>query len=68
MPQAGELIAPWAMAIANRLKLTAFTGTVLPYPTLYEIGKRAAGGYYAPRLFESPWVKRAVRLVQRWMP
>ena len=67
-PQAGELIAPWAMAIANRLKLTALTGTVLPYPTLQEINKRAAGAYYAPRLFGSDWVKRAVRAVQRWLP
>ncbi|GGL71094.1 dihydrolipoyl dehydrogenase family protein [Wenxinia marina] len=63
---AGELIAPWCMAIANKLKLTAFTSTVLPYPTLQEAGKRAAGSYYGPQLFENPWVKRAVRLVQRW--
>ncbi|WP_139300540.1 dihydrolipoyl dehydrogenase family protein [Wenxinia saemankumensis] len=62
---AGELIAPWAMALANGLKLTAMTGTVLPYPTLSEASKRAAGSYYAPKLFDNPWVKRAVRLVQR---
>ena len=63
---AGELIGLYAMAIANGLKMTAISNTVLPYPTLGEIGKRAAGQYFSPRLFENPWVKRAVRLVQRW--
>jgi pyruvate/2-oxoglutarate dehydrogenase complex dihydrolipoamide dehydrogenase (E3) component len=64
--QAGELIGLWAMAIANRLKMSAIAGTVLPYPTLMEVNKRAAGAYFSPRLFDSPWVKRAVRLVQRF--
>ena len=41
---------------------------MLPYPTLQEANKRAAGAYYAPRLFASPWVKRVVRAVQRWLP
>jgi hypothetical protein len=38
---------------------------VAPYPTLGEISKRAAGGYYTPRLFESAMVKRVVRLLAR---
>ena len=66
--QAGELIAPYALAIASNLKLSAIAGTVLPYPTLAEIGKRAAGAYFSPRLFDNMNVKRAVRLVQRWLP
>ncbi|MEO1307760.1 MAG: FAD-dependent oxidoreductase, partial [Pseudomonadota bacterium] len=41
--QAGELISMWALAIANKLKMSAIASTVLPYPTLSEINKRAAG-------------------------
>ena len=67
-PQAGELIATWAIAIANRMKLSALAGSVLPYPTLQELNKRAAGAYFSPQLFENPTVKRVVRLVQRFLP
>ncbi|MBR3372186.1 MAG: FAD-dependent oxidoreductase [Rhodobacteraceae bacterium] len=66
--QAGELITPFALAMANNLKLSAIAGTVLPYPTLAEIGKRAAGAYFSPKLFDNPMVKRVVRMVQRWLP
>ena len=66
--QAGELIGLWAMAIANRLKMTAIANTVLPYPTLGEVNKRVAGAYFSPRLFDSSMVKRVVGLVQRWLP
>lgn len=66
--QAGELIGPFALAIANNLKLGAIAATVLPYPTLAEIGKRAAGAYFSPKLFDNPMIKRVVRMVQRWLP
>ncbi|MGJ8622752.1 MAG: dihydrolipoyl dehydrogenase family protein [Yoonia sp.] len=65
---AGELIGMWAMAIANNLKMSAIANTVLPYPTVSEVNKRAAGAYFSPRLFENPTVKRIVGLVQRWLP
>lgn len=64
--QAGELIQVWALAIANHLKMSAISAMVSPYPTLGEINKRAAGAYFTPKLFENPWVKRIVRLVQRF--
>lgn len=64
--EAGELIQTWALAIANRLKMSAIAAMVAPYPTLGEINKRAAGAYFSPKLFESPWIKRIVRLVQRF--
>ncbi len=67
-PLAGELISMWAMAIANNLKMSAVANTVLPYPTVSEVNKRAAGAYFSPRLFESAMVKRVVGLVQRWLP
>ncbi|PRY77378.1 pyruvate/2-oxoglutarate dehydrogenase complex dihydrolipoamide dehydrogenase (E3) component [Yoonia maritima] len=66
--QAGELIGMWAMAIANNMKMSAIANTVLPYPTITEVNKRAAGAYFSPRLFENPTVKRVVGLVQRWLP
>ncbi len=66
--QAGELIGLWAMAIANNMKMSAIAATVLPYPTLGEINKRAAGAYFSPRLFANPWVKRVVRFVQSYIP
>ncbi len=64
--QAGELIQTWALALANRLKMSAIAAMVAPYPTLGEINKRAAGAYFGPKLFDSPMVKRIVRLVQRF--
>lgn len=64
--QAGELIQIWALAIANKLKMGAIAAMVAPYPTLGEVNKRAAGAYFSPKLFESPWIKRIVRLVQRF--
>ena len=67
-PQAGELIGLWSLAISARLKLSAIAGTVLPYPTLGEISKRAAGAYFSPKLFASPVRKRGGRLVQRLIP
>ena len=65
---AGELIGLWSLAISQRLKMSAVAGTVAPYPTYGEASKRAAGAYFSPRLFDSPVVKRVVRLVQRWLP
>ena len=66
--QAGELIGVWALAIANKMKMSAIAGMVAPYPTLGEINKRAAGAYFSPKLFDNPWVKRVVGIVQRWIP
>ncbi|RVT87179.1 dihydrolipoamide dehydrogenase [Rhodobacteraceae bacterium CCMM004] len=65
---AGELIGMWAMAIANGQKMSALANTVLPYPTLSEINKRAAGAYFSPRLFDNPKVKAIVGLVQKYLP
>ncbi len=66
--QAGELIGLWALALANDMKMSQIAAMVAPYPTLGEVNKRAAGVYFSPRLFDSVWVKRAVRSVQRWLP
>ncbi|MDE1937947.1 MAG: FAD-dependent oxidoreductase [Alphaproteobacteria bacterium] len=59
---AGELIGLWGLAITQRLKLSALTGVIFPYPTLGEISKAAASAFYVPRLF-SAWPRRLVRLL-----
>jgi pyruvate/2-oxoglutarate dehydrogenase complex dihydrolipoamide dehydrogenase (E3) component len=57
--QAGELIGMWTLAIAQGLNIHSFTEIVLPYPTLSELGKRAAIDFFAPGL-TSPWVRRII--------
>ncbi|MFA5951266.1 MAG: FAD-dependent oxidoreductase [Hyphomicrobium sp.] len=44
---AGELIQMWALALSQGMKIGAMTGWISPYPTLGEIGKRAAYRFYA---------------------
>lgn len=48
---AGEGIALWSFAIANKLKIRAFTNFIAAYPTRSEISKRAGGAFYTPTLF-----------------
>ena len=62
---AGELITAWTLAINQRLNIRAFAGIVVPYPTLSEIGKRAAISFYTPRL-ASPWLRRILGWLQRF--
>jgi pyruvate/2-oxoglutarate dehydrogenase complex dihydrolipoamide dehydrogenase (E3) component len=64
-PGAGDLIAPWTLALANRLNIRAMAGTVVPYPTFGEIGKRAAISYFVPRL-TSPFVRRIIGWLRRF--
>ena len=59
---AGDLVAPIALAMANRLTVGAFTRMIAPYPTRCEIAKRAAGQFYSAALF-SPGTRRLVRLL-----
>jgi pyruvate/2-oxoglutarate dehydrogenase complex dihydrolipoamide dehydrogenase (E3) component len=66
--QAGELIGLWALAVSARLKISAITGMIAPYPTRGEISKRAAGAYFSPQLFDNPKLKWLVGFVQRWLP
>ena len=63
-PHAGELLQIWCLAIARKLKIGAVAGVILPYPTLSEAGKRAAGSFFTPRLF-SERVGRITRLLAR---
>ncbi|MGZ8995238.1 MAG: dihydrolipoyl dehydrogenase family protein [Rhodospirillales bacterium] len=61
---AGDQLALWCLAVAQRMKIGAVAGLILPYPTRAEVGKRAAGDYYTPKLF-SERTRALVRLLQR---
>jgi hypothetical protein len=61
--QAGEMANLWSLALARKLDLRALAGFISPYPTLSEIGKRAAVASFAPRL-TSPLVQRTLRLLR----
>jgi len=60
--KAGELIQSWSLPISKGLKIKDIAGLILPYPTLGEINKRAAGSYYTPSLF-SDRTRRIVRFL-----
>jgi pyruvate/2-oxoglutarate dehydrogenase complex dihydrolipoamide dehydrogenase (E3) component len=62
---AGELIAPWTLAITRRLNIREFVGTMLPYPTLAEAGRRAGLTYFAASL-TSPVLRRIISLFRRF--
>jgi pyruvate/2-oxoglutarate dehydrogenase complex dihydrolipoamide dehydrogenase (E3) component len=61
---AGELIQAWGLAIGSGLKVGALATMMAPYPTLGEVSKRAAGSFFAPKLFSERtrrlvgWLKR----------
>ncbi len=61
---AGEMIGTWTLAIARGIPLSALAGMIVPYPTLAEAGKRAAGSFYTARLFATG-TQRLVRWLAR---
>ena len=63
--QAGELITPWTLAISRGLNIRAMAGLVVPYPTLSEIGKRAAGSFFTPSL-TSPLLRCIIGALRRF--
>ncbi|MCB2099306.1 MAG: NAD(P)/FAD-dependent oxidoreductase, partial [Rhodobacterales bacterium] len=64
-PGAGELILPWVLALKQGLSIGAMAQVVAPYPTRGEAGKRAAGSFYAPKLF-SDRTRKLVRFLSRF--
>jgi pyruvate/2-oxoglutarate dehydrogenase complex dihydrolipoamide dehydrogenase (E3) component len=62
---AGELIAPWTLAVAHGLNIRSMAELVMPYPTLSEISKRAAAGYFAPDALNVR-VRRLIAWLRRW--
>jgi pyruvate/2-oxoglutarate dehydrogenase complex dihydrolipoamide dehydrogenase (E3) component len=64
-PQAGDMIAMWALAVTQMTKISAIANMVLPYPTLAEAGKRAAVTYYAG-LAQKPLIRTVVGLLKKF--
>ena len=62
---AGELIQPWSLAVSSGLKIKAMTDMIVPYPTLSEVNKRVAYGFYASSL-TSPWIRRVIRFLAKF--
>ena len=62
-PSAGELIAVFVLAVTQKLKVSALANLVLPYPTLSEIGKRAAISNYAG-IAQKPALRRALGILK----
>ncbi len=66
-PRAGEMIGLWGLAIQRKMKIGAVAQMMAPYPTMSEISKRAAGGFYTPSLF-SGRTRFVVRMIQKVLP
>ena len=62
---AGEMMNMWALAISQKLKVKDIAGYVAPYPTMSEIGKRAATSFYAPAT-KKPFVRWLVRFLAKF--
>lgn len=62
--RAGELIQPWALAIARGLDIKSMVRVNLPSPTLGEINRRVASSYYASNL-ASPALRKFIGLLAK---
>jgi len=62
-PHAGELIAPWTLAVAKGMKAQDLAGITMPYPTYSELTKRAAVEHLRP-LSRNALVRGWLRLVR----
>jgi pyruvate/2-oxoglutarate dehydrogenase complex dihydrolipoamide dehydrogenase (E3) component len=63
--EAGELIAPWVVAVAGKLTVKSLVSPVFPYPTVSETARRAAITFYTPKL-SSPLLKRFIGLLRKF--
>jgi pyruvate/2-oxoglutarate dehydrogenase complex dihydrolipoamide dehydrogenase (E3) component len=62
---AGELIQSWILPIQKKMKVKEIAGLILPYPTLGEANKRAAGSFFTTALF-SERTKKVVRFILKF--
>jgi len=62
---AGDMIGFWALALSKKMSVRDIVGHVAPYPTMGEIGKRAALTYFSDAT-RSGWVRRLVGFLQRF--
>jgi len=62
---AGEMINMWALAVSKDLTVQDVSSYIAPYPTMSEIGKRAATSYYIP-LTRKPFVRWLVGFLRKF--
>ena len=62
---AGDMIAPWTLALSNGLTLRDMAALVAPAPTTGEIGKRAAMAYFASQATTTK-MRRLAGLLRRF--
>ncbi len=62
---AGELIAPLGLAVANGMKVGALANMVIAYPTLSEVVRRAAITHYDDKL-NNPLVRKTINFLARF--
>ena len=63
-PQAGESIAMWALAVAQKLNIRILAGLAAPHPSYAEMAKYAALAYFS-RSLTSAWVRRIIGWLRR---
>lgn len=63
-PDAGDLIAPFALAVGKGLHVQDLAAMILPHPSLSDVGKRAAGSYLLASL-SNPRIRRIIGLFRR---
>ena len=62
---AGDLIVPWALALAKGLKAQDIAGIVVPLSDPVEASKRAAAVAFLRPSAEIRWVRRLIGLARR---
>ncbi|MCP4183619.1 MAG: FAD-dependent oxidoreductase [Hyphomicrobiales bacterium] len=62
---ASEMINIWSLAISKNMSLSDVTAYIPPYPTMSEIGKRAAVSYYVP-LTRKPLIRGVISFLQKF--
>lgn len=60
---AGEMINMWALALSKNMTIKDVASYIPPYPTMSEIGKRAATSFYAP-LTRKPFVRSVIKFLR----
>ncbi|MFC6486664.1 dihydrolipoyl dehydrogenase family protein [Nitratireductor sp. GCM10026969] len=61
--EAGEMMNFWSLTLSKGLRIKDIAGYVAPYPTMSEIGKRAALAYYGEATRRSS-VRRLIRFLR----
>ncbi len=62
---AGEMINIWALAISKSMTVKDVAGYIPPYPTMSEIGKRAAISFYSPYP-NKPWLRSLIGFLRKF--